>query len=117
VARPLGQAFDGRAQPAALHLPGHGVRRVRGPRVLREVSELGSALLGVEGLVQADHVRDGALGRPHLPRFPPEAFGYLLLGRVPPELRRELARGAGDLPDLLGHVYRYPDRVLPFSSR
>jgi hypothetical protein len=41
-------------QPEAFHLPHDDVRRVRGPWILQEVSDLGSTLLGVEGLVQAD---------------------------------------------------------------
>ena len=54
-------------QPEAFHLPHDDVRRVRGPWILQEVSDLGSTLLGVEDLVQADHVRNGALGCPYLP--------------------------------------------------
>src|SRR5918998_364990 len=113
----LGESLYGLAKLGCLHLPHHRSGRVGCPLVLDELAELRAVVVRGEGLIEAGSVRHGVLDVAYLVDRPLESLGDLLVGRLTLELGRKLVIGPGHLPDLLGHVHRYPYRAALVRHR
>src|SRR5829696_830687 len=104
----LGEPLDGLHKAARLQLPQHLADHPRLALVLEKIAHLRAAFFGRERLVEAGGVGHGALDLLDPINVPADPTRNLSVGRLTPELGRELVVDPGHLPYLLAHVHGHP---------
>src|SRR5215207_7036285 len=109
VSMAFGEPLDSLLEEGSFDLAYDLACRVGAALIFDEFFELRAVFFGTQVSVETGCHRHGVFDVPHLIYAPPQPPGGLFVGRIPPQLRRELVVGAYRLPYLLARVHGDPD--------